>query len=177
MRVHWARNQAEQLVEQLLQRGRVTGPPIDPVRVAKFLDLPVVADDLGPDISGLLIRRGDRAVIAVQRLDPPNRRNFTVAHEIAHHVLGHQFEQGGHVHVDKGNFISKRGPRSSTGLDPKEVEANQFAAALLMPSQMVRAAAAELGQPLWDSAVSDLAGRFRVSDQAMTIRLQALGLL
>jgi Zn-dependent peptidase ImmA (M78 family) len=94
-----------------------------------------------------------------------------VAHEIAHHVLGHQFQAGEHVHVDKGNYISQRGPRSSTGVDPKEVEANQFAASLLMPSSFVRAAANKFGSPILDSGVS----AFKVSEQAMTIRLSGLG--
>jgi Zn-dependent peptidase ImmA (M78 family) len=145
--------------------------------VAKAIGLQVMADDLGPQVSGLLVRRGSQVLIAVKRSDPPNRRNFTVAHEIGHHVLGHQFQAGEHVHVDKGNYISQRGPRSSTGVDPKEVEANQFAAALLMPSSFVRAAANRLGSPILDSDVSALAEMFKVSEQAMTIRLTGLGLL
>jgi Zn-dependent peptidase ImmA (M78 family) len=173
VRVHWARNQAEQLVGRL----GIRAPHIDPIKVAKALGLEVVTEDLGSDVAGLLVRRGEQAVIAVHRGDPANRRNFTVAHEIGHHVLGHQFEPGEHVHVDRGHFISQRGPRSSAGVDPKEVEANQFAAALLMPSDLVRDAAQRLGLPLMDSDVSQLSRLFRVSDQAMTIRLSALGLL
>jgi Zn-dependent peptidase ImmA (M78 family) len=177
MRVHWARNQAERLVQQLVDSKAVHGPPVDPFRVAKAIGLHVVADDLGPDVSGLLIRRGGQVLIAVERSDPPNRRNFTIAHEIGHHVLGHQFQAGAHVHVDKGNYISQRGPRSSKGVDPKEVEANQFAAALLMPSALVREEARKLGSPILDSDVTALASLFKVSEQAMTIRLSALGLL
>ena len=177
MRVHWARGQAERLVQRLVDRGQISAPPIDPLKVAKAIGLPVVADDLGPDVSGLLIRRGKQLLVAVQRSDPQTRRNFTVAHEIAHHVLGHQFQPGEHVHVDKGNYISQRGPRSSTGIDPKEVEANQFAAALLMPSGLVREAAGRFGSTLLDSNVTELAILFRVSEQAMTIRLSSLGIL
>ena len=46
-----------------------------------------------------------------------------------------------------------------------------------MPASMVANAAAELGEPLYDHDVSELANKFTVSEQAMTIRLQALGLL
>ena len=173
MRVHWARRQAEELVERL----KIDVPPIDPLKVAKLIGLSVLADDLGSDVSGLLVRRGDQTLIAVQRTDPPNRRNFTIAHEIGHHVLGHQFEPGEHVHVDRGHYISQRGPRSSEGVDPKEVEANQFAAALLMPTALVHKAVEGVGLPIVDSDVSGLARRFRVSDQAMTIRLSTLGYL
>jgi Zn-dependent peptidase ImmA (M78 family) len=177
MRVHWARNQAEKLVSELISRREIHPPTIDPFKVAKALHLSVVIDDLGPEVSGLLIRREERVVIAVERTDPPTRRNFTVAHEIGHHVLGHQFEAGSHVHVDKGNYISQRGPRSSQGINAKEVEANQFAAALLMPTSLVQEQARRLGVPLWDSAVADLADLFKVSEQAMTIRLSVLRLL
>jgi Zn-dependent peptidase ImmA (M78 family) len=177
MRVHWARNQAERLLQQLIDSKTIQGPPVDPLKIARALGLHVITDDLGPEVSGLLIRRDRQVLVAVERSDPPNRRNFTVAHEIGHYVLGHQFQSGAHVHVDKGNYISHRGPRSSTGVDPKEVEANQFAAALLMPSRYVRAEAAKRGMPILDSDVTALATLFRVSDQAMTIRLSALGLL
>jgi Zn-dependent peptidase ImmA (M78 family) len=107
------------------------------------------------------------------------RKRFTIAHEIGHHILGHQFEAGSHVHVDRGNFISQRGPRASQGVDPKEIEANQFAASLLMPSVWVRAAAAKIQShgPLVDRHVEELANEFGVSEQAMTIRLTTLRLL
>lgn len=177
MRLHWARVQAEQLVRELIASRTIQPPPVDPFKVAKALGLIVVADDLGEDVSGLLIRRGSQVVVGVQRSDHPNRRNFTVAHEIAHYRLGHQFEIGAHVHVDKGNFISQRGSRSSKGIDPKEIEANQFAASLLMPTQIVQNEARKLGLPLLDSDVTALADRFKVSEQAMTIRLSKLGLL
>ncbi|HYT69426.1 MAG TPA: ImmA/IrrE family metallo-endopeptidase [Vicinamibacterales bacterium] len=177
MRVHWARLQAERLVQELVTSRKLDCPPVDPHKVAKLVGLHVISDDLGPDVSGLLIRKGEQVLIAVERSDPPNRRNFTIAHEIGHHMLGHQFESGAHVHVDKGNYISQRGPKSSKGVDPKEVEANQFAAALLMPSTHVRGEVHKLGRALLDSDVTMLAALFKVSEQAMTIRLSSLRLL
>ena len=173
MRAHWARRQAEELVHRL-QSKLPSAPPIDPVKVANALGLAVISDDLGPDVCGLLIRRADQVLIAVDRNDPPNRRNFTIAHEIGHHVLGHQFQLGEHVHVDRGHYISQRGPHSSQGIDPKEIEANQFAAALLMPSWLIREAVDAFGRPVLDSHVRELSKKFRVSDQAMTIRLTTL---
>ena len=73
---------------------------------------------------------------------------------------------------------SQRGPRASTGVDPKEIEANQFAAMLLMPERLVRSALREMrvGHPL-DHHVEQLARQFDVSVQAMTIRLATLGVL
>ena len=173
MRVHFVRQQAEALAE----RSGGAEPPIDVVRIAEALGLHVTAEDLGPGVSGLLVNNGTHAYICVHKDDAEARRRFTVAHEIGHHLLGHQFQGGEHVHVDRGNFISQRGPRSSAGVDPMEIEANQFAASLLMPSQLLRRQVAACGAPLLDSDVSALAKGFKVSEQAMTIRLSTLGLL
>ena len=93
-------------------------------------------------------------------------------------MLRHQFVSGEHVHVDRGHFISQRGPRSATGVDVKEIEANQFAAALLMPADLINKEMAALGGgALLDWHVSQLASTFEVSEQAMTIRLTKLGFL
>jgi Zn-dependent peptidase ImmA (M78 family) len=82
------------------------------------------------------------------------------------------------VIVDKGYFISQRGPQASTGEDPMEIEASQFAASLLMLAKLLRERVANLGGgPLLDHDVSQLALEFEVSEQAMTIRLSTLGLL
>ena len=82
------------------------------------------------------------------------------------------------MHVDRGNFISQRGPRSSTGTDVQEIEANQFATSLLMPSRLVSDYVKKLGvRELLDFQVAGMARAFNVSEQAMTIRLTSLGLL
>jgi Zn-dependent peptidase ImmA (M78 family) len=152
--------------------------PIDVRMVATRLGLRIVEEDLGDEVSGALVTNPQRAAILVHSKHHPNRQRFTIAHELGHHVLRHQFEGGGHVHVDRGNYISQRGRRASEGVDPKEIEANWFAAALLMPATLVREHVERLGvRALHDQHVEQLAKTFSVSEQAMTIRLTALGLL
>jgi Zn-dependent peptidase ImmA (M78 family) len=169
-----AARQAEALVESL----RITKPPVDVKRVASHLGLRIVEDDLGADISGALVSNPQGSVVLVQASHHDNRKRFTIAHEIGHHALRHQFEEGGHVHVDKGNYISLRGRRASEGVDPKEIEANWFAASLLMPSSLIAESVAKLEvSALHDQHVEELAREFEVSEQAMTIRLSNLGLL
>jgi Zn-dependent peptidase ImmA (M78 family) len=173
MSVRYARAQAEKLAERL----GIGSPPVDVEKVAEQLGLPVVYANLGKGVSGLLVSDRAEAHICVQSRDAKVRQRFTIAHEIGHHHLRHQFEPG-HVHVDRGHYISERGPRASDGVDLIEIEANQFAACLLMPSKLVREKVAEFGGgPLLDQHVSHLASTFRVSEQAMTIRLSTLGLL
>lgn len=172
----FARNKAD----QLLKKFQMTECPIDVEALARGLDLLVIKKDLGPELSGLLVTNKQGTFICVNAKHPDSRRRFTIAHEVGHHYLGHQLEAGEHVHVDEGNYISARGPRSASGLDPKEVEANQFAAALLMPADAVKRVAAEVrGRTprLLDTHVEELARRFAVSEQAMTIRLDVLDLL
>jgi Zn-dependent peptidase ImmA (M78 family) len=151
--------------------------PIDLNTIASILGLRILYAALPEDVSGLLVSGPNGSFVVVQESDPPNRQRFTVGHEIAHHFLKHQFAPGEHVHVDRGHYVSQRGPRSSTGLDSKEIEANQFAAALLMPSRLVRQEVSKLGTHLLDHHVSALAEAFGVSEQAMTIRLTSLGVL
>ncbi len=175
MSIRFARHQAEQLVHDL----GITGPRVDVEAVAESLGLPVYYDDLGdPSVSGLLVSDGVDTAIFIKHDDASVRQRFSIAHEIGHHVLGHQFEDG-QVHVDRGHIITPRDSRSSTGEDPREVEANQFAAALLMPQHVVRARATILGKggALRDDHVVRLAEEFEVSQQAMTIRLTTLALL
>jgi Zn-dependent peptidase ImmA (M78 family) len=171
--------QVRMLAEDLADERSNNAFPVNVEAIARSLGLNVVEADLGPDVSGLLVFNGAKGEVYIHKKDPEVRRRFTIAHEIGHHYLRHQFESGTHVHVDRGNYISQRGPRSSDGIDPKEVEANQFAASLLMPSKMLRARIAKIpkAKPLLDHHVSLLARDFKVSEQAMTIRLTALGLL
>jgi len=66
----------------------------------------------------------------------------------------------------------QRGPESI------EVEANAFAAALLMPEDYLRNDLRDKRFDMYDeTAVRRLAQRYQVSVQALTIRLMELGLL
>ena len=174
MSVRIARIQAEKLIERL----GVKDIPVDVKSIAAALGIQIIEENLGEGISGLLVSKGESVYIFIQKGNHEHRQRFTISHEIGHHCLGHQFQSGEHVIVDKGYFISQRGPQASTGADPKEIEANQFAACLLMPAVLLREKVAELGGgPLLDLDVCKLAEDFKVSEQAMTIRLSTLGLL
>lgn len=176
MTIKYARTQAEKLIDRL--NIDTNSLPIDVKKIAESLNLTVTFANLGDDVSGLLISDGMNAQVVVHESNNEKRQRFTIAHEIGHHYLQHQFEKGEHVHVDRGHYISQRGPKASDGTDLKEIEANQFAASLLMPTKLIRQKVSELGgTPLLDYQVSDLAEAFNVSEQAMTIRLTTLGLL
>jgi Zn-dependent peptidase ImmA (M78 family) len=79
--------------------------------------------------------------------------------------------------IDKRYFAAFRDSRSATGEHVREREANAFAAALLMPKQLIRAAIDRAHFDLGDDESLDaLARMFDVSRQAMAYRVANLGL-
>jgi Zn-dependent peptidase ImmA (M78 family) len=164
-----SRRKIELHARRLLNAARIDKPPVPVERVAKCLNIKVDKSDLGHDCSGVLIRQGDRAVIGVNRADHPNRERFTIAHEIGHYVL-HERE----TYVDTGYRVNFRDLDSGSGTKSEEVEANRFAAALLMPEAMVKVAFNDLAFDLAgtkDDELRKLADLFGVSTQAMAYRL------
>jgi Zn-dependent peptidase ImmA (M78 family) len=100
---------------------------------------------------------------------PPQR--FTIAHELGHYFFHVGLEQ----HVDQDFRIAWRNADSSKAVNWTEIEANQFAAQLLMPTAFLEDDLDEL-QVIDKRAVLLLAGKYIVSREAMTIRLSQLGL-
>lgn len=105
----------------------------------------------------------------------PVRSRFSIAHELGHYLL-HKDSRS--LFIDKRNFaVYHRNELSSTGEDRLEIEANRFAAALLMPTDMLRNEITKNDFDLGDEEVqSSLAKRFNVSTQAMAYRLASLGM-
>jgi Zn-dependent peptidase ImmA (M78 family) len=138
--------------------------PIDPVRIARELDLQVFISPMDSELSGALVKeRGEDPVIYLSAADAVNRRRFTCAHELGH------YQQ--HVGAAEIEFIEKREVFYNPGTKEEEVYANAFAAALLMPAASVRIKVDETpGMP--NPAV--LARFFGVSAESMAYRLKNL---
>lgn len=131
-----------------------------------------------PDVSGMLFREdGKPPIIGVNDKNADVRKRFTIAHEVAHLVL----HPGQPLILDRHVRVNFRDATSSTATDEQEIEANAFAATLLMPRSLVRDRLQHhLDADLHASdeeLVHRLADDFSVSDQAMQYRLINLGLL
>jgi len=163
---------ADTIAQRLLDDFGVTRPPIDPVRMAEDLGTPVVYRTMTPDVSGMLIREPSGSVIGVNDQHAAVRQRFTVAHELGHLHL----HPGRPLIVDAAVLVNLRDQVSSLATDREEIEANRFAAALLMPDVMVRVELDRLGVIDPDKITNRLAKIFNVSAAAMTIRLTTLGL-
>jgi Zn-dependent peptidase ImmA (M78 family) len=139
----------------------------------------VIEHELDDDVSGALVppSEGGDWVILVNKTHTVNRKRFTIAHELGHLLL-HQYTS---PHADRRLML--RDARSSEGSTFEEIEANQFAAELLMPREFVLKEAKGVSveyemdadsEEKLDELVNAMAGRFKVSSHAMRIRLASL---
>ena len=158
---------------KLLKNNNINEAPVDVEGVARSLEIIVRKTPGKDDISGFLLKQANgTSIIGINTFHHPNRQRFTLGHEIGHFIL-HDLDE---VHVDR--FVLKlRNQQSSTGQDEQEIEANGFAAELLMPAEfLVRDLLLFNINDLHDDrAMQRLAKRYQVSVQAMTNRLVSLG--
>jgi Zn-dependent peptidase ImmA (M78 family) len=161
---------------QLLAHYGISSPPVDPEALATADGVVVVRRPFeDADVSGILFRDGDHHVIGVNSAHPLVRQRFTIAHELGHRAL----HPGRELILDVPVRVNLRNKTSSMASDLEEIEANAFAAALLMPQQMIRDHVNKLPpgkrREPEDTAVA-LAKIFKVSASALSFRLINLGL-
>ena len=158
----------EQLANSVLIEAGVTGPPVPVEAVVKAHGIAVHLQELG-DVSGVVVRKGGAVAIGANKAEAPTRRRFTIAHEFAHALL----HRGEEVHFDRDFRVNLRSGASALGMNVEEIEANFFAACLLMPRRFLEAdpAAAMIDVERDPQAVAKLAKRYGVSSHAMSIRL------
>lgn len=166
-KTHPAMSATETLRKTIATNGLVP-LPVDVKAVARMLGIETEELMLDPGIDGLLVKNEAgspfKAVVSTETHE--HRKRFTYAHEIGHFV--HKYQ---HYPKDKqAGLVEKRDELSSKGIDPEEIWANRFAAALLMPAAIVRR--------LWGEGMSPdrLADVFDVSHRAMNLRIATLGL-
>lgn len=179
----------ESIAWDLILQSKVDGPRIDVEHIAKHhLNIDVVKHNFGEDITGVLIIKNGKATIGYDENNNSSevRKRFTIAHELGHYILEH--DRGG-IFVDNHRqqfSIHYRDSKSSTGEVKQEREANAFAAALLMPKQLLIEEMQKIENNKEysfsffdddDDMIRSLASAFGVSKMAMTYRIDNLGLL
>jgi Zn-dependent peptidase ImmA (M78 family) len=149
--------------------------PIKIEEIAKLRGVKVIPYPLGEDVSGLLSIEDGQGTIGYNQTEPKIRRRFTIAHELGHYEL---HKDKSDLFVDK-QFIYRSEKSKSTPINQKmEQEANAFASAILMPTDLVRQEVDKIQLDLGsEEAIKELAKIFEVSTTAMSIRMSSLGFL
>jgi Zn-dependent peptidase ImmA (M78 family) len=165
----------EDRVRGLLTEAQVASVPVDLDRIAQHLGIVIRREFLNGDISGFLYRKDGQAAIVVNRRHNLQRQRFTIAHEIGHYFLDHKRDE---IHVDRAFVLKFRKGSTPAGSDPEEIQANAFAATLLMPKELLHAdmASYERSGVIDDTTIQTLADRYGVSIQALLIQLNTIGL-
>jgi Zn-dependent peptidase ImmA (M78 family) len=164
------KKQIEEKARSVLKDHGLYSIPVDPIVLANRIGISVQNAKFSEDaLSGMVAKRRNLVSILVNVNDPPFRKRFTIAHELGHNFL-HLLKDGDFVDRDSDLFRDEI-PEGVTDIAwINEVQANQFAAALLMDEKFVR--------EFWDKDknVDRLADKFKVSASAMGIRISSLGL-
>ncbi|MBX9685877.1 MAG: ImmA/IrrE family metallo-endopeptidase [Candidatus Obscuribacterales bacterium] len=172
-----AKSRAEKLATKIWEEsGKMM--PVDVVKIATMHKIRVHTEDLEDDVSGMMVTCEDGSVsIVVNSGHHKNRHRFSIAHELGHYFLHRAMSP---IFVDS-NKVFFRDARAAEGNNKQEIEANAFAAELLMPETKVRQyfpssfSLMEVEQLADD--IEKVAKKFGVSSAALSIRLHRLGIL
>jgi hypothetical protein len=150
--------------EQVIREREISAFPVDPIGIARDLDIEVVAKQAhAAGVSGILMRVSNSYGIAYARhLDNPGFERFSIAHELGHFFLP------GHIDAVLGDSDIHESHAGFGSGNRFELEADHFAAALLMPRQMFSAALRRAGEGI--VAIEHLAGICNTSLTATAIR-------
>jgi Zn-dependent peptidase ImmA (M78 family) len=170
------RERLEARARRLLDDLGIRGIPVPVDRIARSLGAQIRFSPLDEELSGLICIKDGVPIIGVNTLHHPNRQRFTIAHEIGHLQL-HRDHITSAVHVDKSfpDQVLKRDAASATGTEWLEIEANFFAAALLMPRhilvQHLMASPIDIDD---EGPLEDLSKKFHVSKATLQYRIRNL---
>ncbi len=184
---------ARELARTLLRKHMVGQPPTPLDAIVQAEGLEVVLRSWGNQsrVDALLFR--SHRLIAVNRDKPPLRQRFSLAHELGHYALNHDYLKRFGPDIDIDHPPEDSHP--TTG--PFETQANDFAGELLVPRALLIAFRpkedtareedsepsfrpfADLANRLRGRRLSEteLAKKFCVSTQTIFIALQKNGLL
>ena len=170
------------MAKKILEDAKVKSAPVQVEHIAKRHAY-VIRKKLPQNVSGMLIpleaeTAKYRWAIVVNEENAEVRQRFTIAHELGHLLL-HRYTT---PHADAGYKVRFRDQASSAGSVREEVEANQFAAELLMPEDLILSHLVRIGfdfaSPETENAtVRELirvAKKFEVSIQALSFRIANL---
>lgn len=149
----------------VLRKDDIDDPPVDPILIARSEGIGVFYAEFDDNnIAGMLHKDDGQWEILVNALDPPKRQRFTIAHELGHYFLHHDQKENKFVDTEGCIFRSSE-LEIEEHQKRLEVQANMFAASLLMPRSLV------LDAMLDTEDLGDLSQIFLVSRAAIGHRV------
>lgn len=146
---------ARELARKILKTASINSFPVLIKTIAKQIPgLHIDGAELQDDISGIQISYNGHDFVRYNQRHAATRNRFTLAHELAHILLGH-------TNNEASLFMASK---------DQDKEADTFAAELLMPLEFMKKAIIQY------NTVSDLSQAFWVSKAAMTTRVMETGL-
>jgi Zn-dependent peptidase ImmA (M78 family) len=173
-----ARDEARDLAREIIGEYGITTPPVRIEELAEAHGAQIARHKFEGPESGFALRDGNRWIIGVNIQTSRRRQRFTIAHELGHLLL----HKGRPLTVDQAVLrVDMRNDVSSMATDIQEIQANTFAATLLMPEEVVLEFATALVRKdsaiTRDDLIAKLARIFDVSTEAMSYRLINLAIL
>ena len=158
---------AKQTAEAFLKEEGITALPVDPISIAESRNILVEGKpETTEGVSGMLLRYGnDFGIVYATHISSKGFQRFSISHELGHYFLPGHVDQvlNDGVHVSRAGFITA---------DPYELEADHFAAGLLMPETPFRKAMDQLDPGL--DAIESVANLCLTSRTATAIRYAEL---
>jgi len=160
--------------------------PLDPLRLADLLSVPVLGPSELPDLpddckrrlmndhlenwSAITVGNGKHHLIIINRAHAPTRRNSDLAHELSHLIIGHQPSM---MFVSPGTGVALR-----THNKEQEDEASWLAGCLLLPRESllsIRRRRLSDEEACQEYGVSLAMLRFRLNASGVDIQLRRTG--
>ena len=160
---------AVRTAKALLSKYSVTEAPVDVRHIAEKEGIIFESVDLEDDVPGFLIL-GKETYLTLNENHPSVRQRFTIAHSLGHYLMPRVADE---IFIyDLLLYARGAGTRATSAPD---AVANVFAAALLMPAEILKRELTGRRIDVYDDvAMRVLAQRYQVSVAALAIRLAEL---
>jgi len=168
-------SQRRAAIDRVAEKIRQVCAVTTPVDMDKFMRAlgGKLEEKSGLDYEAKIVRHGQSFVITLERQKPSKRKSFSIAHEVGHLVLHMGYLLNRKLWEESCAFTDSVYYRS--GHTEEEREADEFAAALLMPKdEFLRVANQHLTARGYD--IPKIAAHFQVSENAALTRGRWLGI-
>lgn len=148
-----------------------------PFKIVEFINelgIKVIASDMSNNISGSITKMGETFTIYINNSHASTRLRFTLAHELGHYFNDREYLESNNQIQDLSKQATPKflyreaSPNIDCSMQKMDVEANKFAANLLMPEEKFK--------EIWnlEDTPEKVANFFGVTIEAVKIRASVL---